>query len=188
MKRNTLGFPRNDAGMTLLETLGYVAALGIFVNVCAVGFVQASRLSQLSETTVLRLDAIDAIQRDFRDVVHRAVRVEPSLGPFNTTDQLIVLRMAGDPGVTRFVVFGRRNGQPLEKTLYTLTDGVLTLERHKTYPADFEVVRFQFPGGISGNPRQVILDLQTYQNRQDNRMGGGAHITATLRALGEEAP
>jgi len=191
MRTRAWRLTRDTAGMTLLETLSYVAALGVFINVCAVGFVQASRLSQLGETTLLSLDTIDAIQRDFSDVVHHAIRIEASMGPFTTSDTQVVFRMANDdtaPGATRFIVFGRRDEQRVQKTLYRLAGNDLELGRHVTYPVDFNVVHFTFPADTPSKSRSVTLDLRLYKDRLDNRTGSGARVTAALRALGEETP
>ena len=180
-----------EKGTTLVELLGYLVALGILINVCAVTFVQSARVSQLGETALLRLDTYDAIRSDFTDTVHHALRIEPRLAGFETGDGQVVLLMPASldaPGDTQFVVFGHRENQPLHRTAYRLSAEGLSLERHQRYPVAFEVVRFSYGPGPAGEPREVTLDLRVYKEREDNRTGGGARVTASLRALGEIVP
>jgi hypothetical protein len=171
--------------MTLLEMLGYVAALAMLVNICAVAFVQGTRLTQVGESALLRLDTIADVQKDFREAVRQSVAVEPMLHDFVTGPSQIVLRLPSStdqPEQTRFIVAGGGNGVPIHITRYSIADGVLALERHKTYPVDFEVVQFTCDRPPGEGTRTVQLDLQLFRDRIDNRSGGGARITATLRA------
>ena len=175
----------ND-GMTLLELLGYVAALGIFVNICMVSFVQANRLTQVGETALLHLDTIAAVQQDFTRAVHRAVSVEPALHGFTTDSEHVILRLPAavdEPGVTRFIVFGRTDDRnDLSMTTYSLTDGALVLEKCRTYPVHFEVVKLAYDHPPGEGTRMVSLTLRIFQERRDNRSGGGATVSASLRA------
>ncbi|MCL4694799.1 MAG: hypothetical protein KJ060_20080, partial [Candidatus Hydrogenedentes bacterium] len=69
-------------GMTLLEMLAYIAGLAIFINICAVAFIQGNRLMQVGETALLRMNAASEIQRDFTLAVREAVSVEAECSGF----------------------------------------------------------------------------------------------------------
>jgi hypothetical protein len=175
----------DTAGMTLLELLGYVAGLALFVNMCAVAFIQGNRLAQIGETALLRMDTMSEIQRDFTTAVHQAVSVEADQMGFASGPSQVVLRIPRDteqPNVSRFIVFGGGDGVPLHMTKYAVTDGTLELERSKNYPVDFEIVELSYDRPPREGTRTVHLNLELFRERIDNRTGSGARITATLRA------
>ncbi len=185
MTNSKIAHGRANAGMTLLELLGYVAALGILVNICAVSFVQSNRLAQVGETTLLRLDTLAAVQQDFTDAVHRAVSVAPALAGFSTNAEQVVLQLPplpDEPEAVRFIVFGRNGKDDLSMTTYAMANGKLVLERHQRYPVRFEVVNLAYDRPPGQGTRAVSLTLRIFQERRDNRSGGGATVTASLRA------
>jgi len=174
----------DTAGMTLLELLGYTAGLALFVNMCAVAFIQGNRLAQIGETALLRMDTMSEIQRDFTTAVHQAVSVEAEEMGFASGPSQVVLRISRDaaqPDVSRFIVFDGGDGSPLHMTKYAITEGTLELERSKSYPVEFEVTAFSYDQPPGEGTRTVHLNLELFRERLDNRTGGGARITATLR-------
>ena len=181
------GAAGDTSGMTLVELLGYCAALAVLVNICGMLFVQTQRMSEVGEIALERLDTMAEIQSDFSTAVRGAMRVEPSLAGFTSTADEVVLHKcpaAGDGDTTRFVVFGRRLGQPLHMTEYSLTGGQLQLERHKVYRVEFEVVQLAYGAMPVELARVVKLELRLFKERRDNRTGGGAHVVASLRGGG----
>jgi len=171
--------------MTLLEMLGYVAALALLINICAVAFVQGNRLMQVGQTALLRLDTMSGVQKDFQEAVRKSVAVEPSLFDVASGSSQVVLRLPADvdrPGQTRFMVIGTGSGAPFHLATYAAANGVLELERYKTYPIDFEIVQFTYDRPPGQDTRSVQLHLRLFKDRVDNRTGGGARITAALRA------
>ena len=189
MSRHPNRIAHPNAGMTLLEMMGYVAALALLINICAVAFVQGSRLTQVGETALLRLDTISDVQHDFMRAVHEAVAVEPALFGFASGPSQAVLRLPTEleyPEQTRFMVIGGGSGVPLHISTYSATDSEPTLERHRTYRVDFEVVQLAYDRPPGQGTRIVHLNLRLFADRLDNRTGGGARLTAALRA--DEAP
>ncbi|MCC6490619.1 MAG: hypothetical protein IT364_24245 [Candidatus Hydrogenedentes bacterium] len=178
---------RNASGMTLVELLGYLAALAVLVNICGMLFVQSQRMSEVGETALKRIETVADIQSDFTSAVRGAQRIEPELAGFaSTADEVVLLQCpeAGDVGTVRFMVFGRRPGQRLHMTEYSMREGQLQLERHKEYGVDFEVVQLSYATRPVERARTVALELCFFKDRLDNRTGGGAHIVATLRGGG----
>lgn len=178
------------SGMTLVELLGYCAALAVLVNICGVVFVQSQRMSEVGEVALERLESVAEIQADFTTAVRGAQRIEPALAGFASTAEEVVLLQcpeADDASTVRFVVFGRRPGQRLHLTEYSIQEGELQLERHKEYRVAFEVVQLSYATQPVEQARAVTLDLRLFKERVDNRTGGGAHIVASLRGEGGAA-
>ena len=181
------GPTRDASGMTLVELLGYCAALAVLVNICGMLFVQSQRMSELGEVTLERLETMAAVQSDFTSAVRGAQCVEPALAGFTSTAEEVVLLQcpeAGDASTVRFVVFGRGPGQRLHLTEYSMRDGQLQLERHKEYRVEFDVVQLSYATQPVEQARAVTLDLRLFKERVDNWTGGGAHIVASLRGGG----
>ncbi|MCC6695780.1 MAG: hypothetical protein IT365_09135 [Candidatus Hydrogenedentes bacterium] len=185
--RHWTGPADGTSGMTLVELLGYCAALAVLVNICGVVFVQSQRMSEVGEVALKRLETLAEIQSDFTTAVRGAQRIEPVLAGFASTAEEVVLLQcpkAGDASTVRFVVFGLRPGQRLHLTEYSMREGELQLERHKEYRVAFEVVQLSYATQPVEQARAVTLDLRLFKERIDNRTGGGAHIVASLRGEG----
>lgn len=173
-------------GMTLLEMLAYTAALAVMVNICAVAFVQGNRVAQVGEAALARMDTAAEIERDFSTAVRGAVAIESEMAGFLSDTSAVVLRLPsdeGNAGSVRFVVFGARAGEPLHRTDYVMTNGSLSLERHKNYPVPYEIVEFGYDRVPVDKARTVTIRLGLFRDRLDNRTGGGLTCTASLRAL-----
>ncbi len=177
---------RNE-GMTLLETLAYIAGLAIFINICAVAFIQGNRLMQVGETALLRMNAASEIQRDFTQAVREAVSVDAERSGFVSNSAQVVLRMPSnpnDPNTLSFVLFGNSENGSLFMNRYILRDGALELDRSKLYPVPYESAEITYDRSPSQGARTVHLNLRLFADRPDNRSGGGLQCVASIRSSG----
>lgn len=175
---------RND-GMTLLEMLAYIAGLAVFINVCAVAFIQGNRLMQVGETALLRMNAASEIQRDFTRAVREAVAVDVERSGFVSGDAQVILRMPQDPSEPDgppFVLFGHAEDGTLFMNRYVVRNGVLELERSKRFAVPFESAALTYDRSPGQGTRTVNLSLRLFKDERDNRTGGGLQCTASLRS------
>lgn len=176
---------RND-GMTLLEMLAYIAGLAIFINICAVAFIQGNRLMQVGETALLRMNAASEIQRDFTQAVREAVSVDAERSGFVSNSAQVVLRMPSDPddpGVIPFVLFATSEDGFPYMNRYVMRNGALEVDRSKRYAVPYETATFTYDRPPGQGTRTVHLNLRVFADRLDNRTGGGLLCVASIRPL-----
>lgn len=174
-------------GMTLLEMLAYIAGLAIFINICAVAFIQGNRLMQVGETALLRMNAASAIQRDFTQAVREAVSVEAERSGFVSGSAQVVLRMPSnpdDPGAIPFILFATSEDGFPYMNRYVLRNGALEVDRSRRYAVPFEVVEFTYDRSPGQGTRTVHLNLRLFADRLDNRTGSGLQCVASIRPSG----
>jgi len=176
--RFTGGLSEN-AGMTLLEMLGYIFVLAIVVNICLQVFLSSSRLATVGGSAVDRIENLAALQNDFRTSVRECVGVAGDVAGFASNENQAVLRT---PDGERYVVFGALEGQQrLSKRTIRVKEGAGDLERVETYPVDLSAVRFTYSGEKPDTSRCVTLHVTAAGRVKDNRAGKDVTVAATVR-------
>lgn len=123
----------NRLGMTIVEMLAYTVVSAAVLNICAVTFVQTTRLATLSTARVVRQQAMAQFSRDFARTVHSASRVLENAGAAVTGEGQIVLETPDGP-----VVVGMAGAQPAIWQLEP-ADGAWRIARITAYPLDATV-------------------------------------------------
>jgi len=120
------------AGTTLLECLGYIAMLGILINLAAGLFVTCMRLNGYGTDALDRIAAREELREGFVDTVREATRVINGIGPYRTSPDCVVLalpRLAGAPLEGRYAVLGPiRTNSRLTRLVVRKTNGVFEPE------------------------------------------------------------
>ncbi len=176
------------AGMTLLEMLVYCAALAIVVNVCAMTFVHTSRLSVVGAAAVDRMNAIDAIRREFNESVRDASAIVDEFQGYHSDNHGLVLRLAPrESGIDRYAIF---TVVPEKKHLchriLAVHNGNLELESATSYPIDIAAVDIAYNADPPSRSNTVSFHVQLAAGHGDNRVGTEGMFVASLRAPGAD--
>ncbi|MCP4645743.1 MAG: prepilin-type N-terminal cleavage/methylation domain-containing protein [bacterium] len=174
-------------GYTLIEMLASIAVMAVFINICLVIFVMATRLSLLGTTTLTSMQAVETVQRDFTETVRSAVSVEQEAGTYRTGPDTLVLRLPALAGQdARYAVFGML-GDDSRLSRYVLVekDDALAADRFFTYPVDIEGLAFDYGEAPPGKARSVTMTVTIKKDTQRRTPSMGNTFTA---ALGGNAP
>jgi len=164
----------NRLGMTLIEMLAYTVVSAALLNICAVTFVQTTRLASLSTARAVRQQAMVQFSRDVVRTVHGASRVLPNAGSAVTGDNQVVLETPGGPAV-----IGMAGTKPAIWKLETV-DGAWRIARITAYPLD-ATVRFAW------DARHVTVHVTGPPHKDPGDTSNQRTIAAAFR-VGGAAP
>ena len=168
----------NCAGMGLLEVLLYCAIAVVVLNLCAVSFVQTTRLATLTTDRILRQQALTGFAQDFVRTVHGASRVLPSAGSAVTGEKSVVLETPDGP-----VAVGVVNG--LLGIWHLQNDGNRwSVQRITTYPVAFRDVRFELDAADIGDARRITVHITGPARQEPDDTSNDRVIVAGLRLNG----
>ena len=186
----------NDAGMSLLETLGYVAVLAVLVNLTLTLFIGASRLSILGTTALDRLRMVEDVREGFSETVREARRVVSGVGAYETGPGQLVLELppdASDGDARRYAVLGHiTSALCLGRLEVVERGGVCEASSYSTYALPIAGVRFEYDSEHLERVRLVTLQLDA-QNAAKTKAPATYRFQASLRgsnpgAATREAP
>jgi len=154
----------DHAGMSLLEMLGYVAVLGVVINLAASVFVNSSRLSALCTAALDRVAAVEEIRDEFTASVRESYRIRTSVGRYRTGTDYVVLDMARvpeDESTRRYVVFGPIESESrLSKLVIIDQGGTLSAEMFVTYRQELDSIQFSYDSDDVGTARLVTIEIE----------------------------
>jgi len=175
----------NDAGMSLLEMMGYMAVLAVLVNLTLTLFIGASRLSVLGTTALDRLRTVEDVREGFTETVREARRVVPGVGVYKTGPGQLVLelpREASDGDTRRYAVLGHITSALCLGRIEVLErGGVCEADSYSTYALPIAGVRFEYDSEHLERVRLVTLQLDA-QNAAKTKAPATYRFQASLRA------
>ena len=157
-RRDSVSSQHRAGGYSLLETLVYVAVLGIVLNIFASIFASNTRLSAVNTLALNRLRGIDEVQRVFRDAVREASGVAVGIGDYRSGEEQLVLRVPQEEG-TRYIVLGalREDGRLCRLDVIE-RDGKLEAGYMATYPQVLSELRFVYDADKSGAAPLIAME------------------------------
>lgn len=170
---------KHTLGMTLIEMLAYVVVSAAVLNICAVTFVQTSRLAALSSERALRQQAFAQFSDDFVRTVHGATRVLPNAGGAVTHGDQLVLDTPNGPAVV-----GMAGGKPAIWQLEPY-DGAWRIRRITAYPIGASI-RFGFDTAEATRARRVTLEVIGPPRKEPSDNANRRTVVAALRVWGAQ--
>jgi type II secretory pathway pseudopilin PulG len=151
------------SGYSLLEMLGYIAVLGIGINLCGGLLITGSRVNTLMTETLDRMEGIAEIESAFRASAGRASEVVDGTGAFKTSENTLVLRVPGADGAARYIVLGPvLDPDRLSRIELVEKNGALENVWTKTYRQPVAYLRFDIEKGGA----RPLLHLATKVKRK----------------------
>jgi len=152
------------AGMSLLEVLGYLAVVGVVINLAASVFISSSRLSVLCTAALDKVVAIEEIHDGFTTAVHESSRVCTGVGEYRTGAGHVVLEMAqvsDEEDTRRYVVFGPIGSDSrLSRLVIVEQDGTSSVESFSTYRQELDWIRFSYDSDDVERTRMVAMKIE----------------------------
>ena len=170
---------QNCGGMTLPEVLVYAAITAVVLNLCAVTFVQTTRLSSLTTERAMRQQTQSQFARDFVRAVHGAARVLPIVGNTVTNESQVVLETPDGP-----VVVGVA-GSALAIWRLDHAGDSWAVDRITSYPVAFRSVRFELDTANCGEARRVTAYIAGPARRDPDDTTGDRVVVAGIRVDGD---
>jgi hypothetical protein len=173
-----------NAGIALLETLGYIAILGVLINLALSTFVSAGRLTSLGNAARSRIEGISELDRGFRGAVREAVGTEVRAGVYEASETVLVLRLPDGPnGERRHTVVGDLRGTGrLARVTFSENGSESRIESATTYTP--MILKHGFKQ--AGNGRLITLTVTIDNAGFANTIPAENTFVASMRAAGAQ--
>ncbi len=148
-----------DNGAGLLEMLGYIAVLGVVINLAAGVFISTMRLNAYSTAALDKIATIANINDEFAEAVRGSFAVSEGIGVYKSGADRVVLETPGSPGETKYIVLGLLDGARLSKLTLIEKDGKLEAGGCVTYRQDLESVHFRYDADSIRDARTVTMEI-----------------------------
>ncbi len=168
----------NCRGMSLVEVLVYTAISAVVLNLCAVTFINTTRIASFSTERVLRQQALARFSRDFVRTVHGASRVLPNAGSAVTGEDQVVLDTPDGP-----VVVGVA-GKVLAIWRLESENNTWSIGRITTYPVAFTGIRFDLDTANIAEARRITAHIAGPARKDPEDKANDRDIVAGLRVNG----
>ena len=168
----------NCRGMSLMEVLVYTAISAVVLNLCAVTFVNTTRIASHSTERVMRQQALAQFSRDFVRTVHGASRVLPNAGSAATGENQVVLDTPDGP-----VVVGVA-GKALAIWQLKSEDNTWSIRRITTYPVGFTGIRFELDTANVVEARRITARIAGPARKDPEDKANDRVIVAGMRVNG----
>ena len=171
MRFRVRGTSRSQAGMTLLETLGYIVVFAIGINLCVSLLHQSWRLSALHMEALDRMNDLLAVQEAFRKAVRGADAIVEGVGEYRSGPDCVVLRGPAREGGEQYTAFtDMRGDHHLTKMVYAITPDGPELTGVTTYSIALAEIGFEYRGDAPSRAHCVTL-VTAVQKDDDERTG-----------------
>jgi len=169
---------QEDSGITIPEILMYVALSVIVLNLCAVTFIQTSRLSASATQHAMQQQTLAQFSRDVTRAVHSASRVLDRAGDTETNDQQVVLDTPD--GIE---VIGMAGSSP---AIWGLAQEGQTwrLTRVKRYAVGAREMRIVLDSPNISDARRITVHLTGPPRKDPEDTANNRVIVAALRVSG----
>ncbi|MCC6154633.1 MAG: hypothetical protein IT367_12780 [Candidatus Hydrogenedentes bacterium] len=165
-------------GMTLPETLVYVALSVVVLNLCTVTFIQSSRFSTAATQRALHQQSLAQFSSDLTRAVHSASRVLERAGDTVTNDRQVVLDTPD--GV---VVIGTA-GESIAIWGLAQEGDAWRLTRVKRYAARARAMQIEFDTSNAGEARRLTFRITGPPRKEPDDTANNRAIVAALRVDG----
>ena len=168
----------DSSGITMPEILMYVALSVVVLNLCAVTFVQTSRLSAAATQRAMQQQTLAQFSRDAARAVHSASQVLERAGETLTNDRQVVLNTPD--GVA---VIGMAGPSP---AIWGLAQEGETwrLTRVKRYAVGAREMRIELDSSDFSEARRVTVRLTGPPRKDPEDTANNRAIVAALRVNG----
>ncbi|HIJ65942.1 MAG TPA: hypothetical protein HPP77_08310 [Candidatus Hydrogenedentes bacterium] len=177
---------RNAAGMTLLEVLGYVALIGVLINLGAGLFVTCLRLNAYGTDALDRIREIEYVREGFMQTIHEASAVCAGVAAYRTGPNQLVLELPAAPEdarVERYAILGPiRTDSRLTKLVIRGKQGEFEAEYCETYPRELDTITFDYDAENIENARLVTIEV-TAKTGEARRLPARYAFSAALRSI-----